>query len=143
VGDAVLAAFGVPQAHEDDAERAIKAAFAILERVQELGLEARVGIESGEVVVDDGAESTFVTGEAVNVAARLQQEAASGEVLIGPVARGLSFQAIDAEEVGPFALKGLRDAIPVWRAVCAAGGPREPSSVRAPLIGRESELDLL
>ena len=71
-GDAVLAAFGVPQAHEDDAERAIKAAFAILDQVRELGLEARIGIESGEVVVDD-AESTFVTGEAVNVAARLQQ----------------------------------------------------------------------
>src|SRR6516225_9159451 len=64
-GDAVLAAFGVPQAHEDDAERAIKAAFAILDQVRELGLEARIGIESGEVVVDE-AESTFVTGEAVN-----------------------------------------------------------------------------
>src|SRR5712692_4401112 len=73
-GDAVLAAFGVPQAHEDDAERAIKAAFAILDQVRELGLEARIGIESGEVVVDD-TESTFATGEAVNVAARLQQQA--------------------------------------------------------------------
>ena len=74
-GDAVLAAFGVPQAHEDDAERAIRAGFAILDQVRELGLEARVGIESGEVVVDN-AESTFVTGAAVNVAARLQQSAA-------------------------------------------------------------------
>src|SRR4249920_1871652 len=99
-GDAVLAAFGVPQAHEDDAERAIKAAFAILDQVRELGLEARIGIESGEVVVDE-AESTFVTGEAVNVAARLEQQAGSGEVLIGPVARGLSYQAIDADELGP------------------------------------------
>jgi class 3 adenylate cyclase/tetratricopeptide (TPR) repeat protein len=142
-GDAVLAAFGVPQAHEDDAERAVKAAFAILDQVRELGLEARVGIESGEVVVDDGAQSTFVTGEAVNVAARLQQEAGAGEVLIGPVARGLSFQAIDADEVGPIELKGLRDAIPVWRAVCAGSGSRRSSSVRAPLIGRESELELL
>src|SRR5213078_3686455 len=92
-GDAVLAAFGVPQAHEDDAERAIKAAFAILDQVHELGLEARVGIESGEVVVDDDAQSTFVTGEAVNVAARLQQTADPGEVLIGPVTRGLSYSA--------------------------------------------------
>jgi class 3 adenylate cyclase/tetratricopeptide (TPR) repeat protein len=143
-GDAVLAAFGVPQAHEDDAERAIKAAFAIIDQVRELGLEARIGIESGEVVVDDGAESTFVTGEAVNVAARLQQQAGSGEVLIGPVARGLSFQSVDAEEVGPRELKGLRDAIPVWRAVCATEGTRNSSpSIRAPLIGRESELELL
>ena len=143
-GDAVLAAFGVPQAHEDDAERAIKAAFAILDQVHELGLEARVGIESGEVVVDDDrSESTFVTGEAVNVAARLQQEADAGQVLIGPVARGLSYQVIDAEEIGPVDLKGLRDPIPIWRAVCAGDGSSRPSSVRAPLIGRESELELL
>jgi class 3 adenylate cyclase len=60
-GDAVLAAFGVPQAHEDDAERAIRAALAMLESVHELGLEARVGVESGEVVVDE-SESTFATG---------------------------------------------------------------------------------
>ncbi|HST25340.1 MAG TPA: tetratricopeptide repeat protein [Gaiellaceae bacterium] len=141
-GDAVLAAFGVPQAHEDDAERAIKAAFAILDQVHELGLEARIGIESGEVVVDD-AESTFVTGEAVNVAARLQQQAGPGEVLIGPVARGLSFNVVDAEELGPVELKGLRDPIPIWRATCAAGGAARAASVRAPLIGRESELELL
>src|SRR5581483_930146 len=105
-GDAVLAAFGVPQAHEDDAERAIKAAFAILDQVRELGLEARIGIEAGEVVVDD-SDSTFVTGEAVNVAARLQQEAGAGEVLIGSVARGLTSGTVEAEEVGPTALKGL------------------------------------
>src|SRR5713226_624290 len=110
-GDAVMAAFGVPLAHEDDAERAVRAAMATLERVKELGLEARVGIESGEVVADD-SESTFATGEAVNLAARLQQQAGSGEVLIGPVARGLSYQAIDADELGPVELKGLPGAIP-------------------------------
>src|SRR5437870_12965712 len=82
-GDAVLAAFGVPQAHEDDAERAVRAALATLESVHDLGLRARIGIEAGEVVVDE-ADSTFVTGEAVNVAARLQQSAAPDEILIGP-----------------------------------------------------------
>jgi len=66
-GDAVMAAFGVPLAHEDDAERAVRAGLATLEGVKELGLEARIGIESGEVVADDG-ESTFATGEAVNLA---------------------------------------------------------------------------
>src|SRR2546421_1241102 len=76
-GDAVMAAFGVPQAHEDDAERAVRAAFAVLESVHELGLEIRVGIESGELVVED-VDSTFVTGEAVNVAARLQQSGEPG-----------------------------------------------------------------
>ena len=81
VGDAVMAAFGVPQAHEDDAERAVRAAFAVLEGVHELGLEARIGIEAGEVLVDEG-ESTFATGEAVNIAARLQQSAAPGAMTI-------------------------------------------------------------
>ena len=67
-----------------------------------------------------------------------------GEVLIGPVARGLSFQAVDAEEIGPQELKGLRNAIPVWRATCATeGSGGSSSSIRAPLIGRESELELL
>ena len=63
-GDAVMAAFGIPQAHEDDAERAVRAGLAIMEAVDELELEARAGIESGEVVADD-SESTFATGEAV------------------------------------------------------------------------------
>src|SRR5262249_28960267 len=88
-GDAVLAAFGVPQAHEDDAERAIRAALAMLDSVHELGLQARVGVESGEVVVDE-SESTFATGEAVTLAARLQQAAGPGEVLIGPHAYRLT-----------------------------------------------------
>src|SRR5436190_12220352 len=71
-GDAVMAAFGVPQAHEDDAERAIRAAMAIIDEVRELELQARIGVEAGEVVVDQ-TDSTFATGEAVNLAARLQQ----------------------------------------------------------------------
>jgi class 3 adenylate cyclase len=74
-GDAVLAAFGIPQAHEDDAERAVRAALAMLDSVAELGLEARVGVESGEVVVDE-ADSTFATGEAVTLAARLSRRPA-------------------------------------------------------------------
>src|SRR5581483_3477292 len=81
-GDSVLAAFGIPVAHEDDAERATHAAVAILAEVAALDLEARIGIDSGEVVYDD-AESTFATGEAVNLAARLQGAAAPGEILIG------------------------------------------------------------
>ena len=76
-GDAVLAAFGVPQAHEDDAERAARASLAMRQAVEELGLEARIGIEAGELVVED-SESTFATGEAVNLAARLQQAARPG-----------------------------------------------------------------
>src|SRR5207248_6883171 len=62
-GDAVMAAFGVPLAHEDDAERAVRAAFATLEKVRELNLQARIGIESGEVVAEEQRDSTFATGE--------------------------------------------------------------------------------
>src|SRR6267143_3122240 len=70
-GDAVMAAFGVPLSHEDDAERAVRAAIAIHDKVAELGMEIRIGVESGEVVAD-ASDSTFATGEAVNLAARLQ-----------------------------------------------------------------------
>src|SRR5919201_1957619 len=88
-GDAVLAAFGLPQAHEDDAERAVRAAFAIHEKVRELGLDVRSGISSGEVLFDEVATG-FATGEAVNTAARLQQHAAPGEILLGPGAYRLT-----------------------------------------------------
>src|SRR6476620_3689285 len=83
-GDAVMAAFGVPLQHEDDAERAVRAALVTLDRVGELGLEVRIGIESGEVVADE-SESTFATGEAVNLAARLEQRAGPNEIVIGVV----------------------------------------------------------
>src|SRR2546430_13978322 len=83
-GDAVMAAFGVPHAHEDDAERAARAAIAILAAVEGLGLAVRIGLEAGEVVIDDG-ESTFATGEPVNLAPRLHQAAAPREILIGPL----------------------------------------------------------
>ena len=110
-GDAVMAAFGIPQAHEDDAERAVRAAAAILESVHELGLEARIGVESGEVVADE-SDSTFATGEAVNVAARLQQLAEPGEILVGSFARRLTLAAIDTEERGFLELKGFDDPLP-------------------------------
>jgi len=96
-GDAVMAAFGVPLAHEDDAERAVRAALDVLQEVDGLGLQARAGVESGEVVVDDG-DSTFATGDAVVVAARLQQSAPPGTVTIGPGARRLTVGAVDVEE---------------------------------------------
>jgi class 3 adenylate cyclase len=80
-GDAIMAAFGIPQAHEDDAERAVRATLGILESMRELELEARIGVEAGEVVTDDG-DSTFATGEAVNLAARLQQNAEPGQILM-------------------------------------------------------------
>jgi predicted ATPase/class 3 adenylate cyclase len=142
-GDAVLAGFGVAQAHEDDAERAIRAGFGILEAVKNLELEARVGIESGEVVVDS-TDSTFATGEAVNLAARLQQSAGPGEILIGPAARSLAQDAVELEEVDPIEVRGRSEALAAWRVVCAADRALVThSAVSAPLVGREAELDLL
>ena len=141
-GDAVLAAFGIPQAHEDDAERAVRAALAMLDSVAELGLEARVGVESGEVVVDE-ADSTFATGEAVTLAARLQQAAGAGEVLIGPHAYRLTNGRLQTEDVGPLDVKGFGDRIWTWRAEAVLDGAPKRAGVAAPLVGREAELELL
>ncbi len=82
VGDAVMAVFGIPVSHEDDALRAVRAAAEMREAIAEHGLEARIGVNTGEVVVG-GEGETLVTGDAVNVAARLEQAAPNGEILIG------------------------------------------------------------
>lgn len=139
-GDAVLAAFGIPQAHEDDAERAARAALAMREAVREIGFEARIGIEAGEVVVDE-ADSTFATGEAVNLAARLQQVAKPGEILLGPTAHRLARGRLLVEDAGPLELKGMGAAMRAWRVVGAIDGAR--GHVNAALVGRETELELL
>jgi class 3 adenylate cyclase/tetratricopeptide (TPR) repeat protein len=141
-GDSVLAAFGIPVAHEDDAERATHAAFAILAEVAALDLEARLGIESGEVVFDD-AESTFATGEAVNLAARLQGEAAPGEILVGAGTHRLLGGAIASEAVGPLLLKGMDVPVAAWRILSDSSGGDVPQAPAAPLVGREAELELL
>ena len=99
-GDAVMAAFGIPRAHEDDAERAVRSALSMITTLREQGVQVRIGLESGEVVVDD-ADSTFATGEAVNVAARLQQAARPGEILMGESARRLTRSAVETEPAGP------------------------------------------
>ncbi len=141
-GDAVLAAFGVPQTHEDDAERAVRAAVAMRQAVLDLGLQARIGIEAGELVVED-AESTFATGEAVNLAARLQQAAMPGEILVGPTAYRLAAGSLVVEDAGPLELKGMDVPLRAWRVVDLLVGPRRPLGPRAPLVGRDDELELL
>lgn len=140
-GDAVMAAFGIPIAHEDDADRAVRAGLGILDHVRELGLEARVGIEAGEVVVDE-TDSTFATGEAVNVAARLQQAASPGEILMGEAAHRLTVGRIEAESAGPLELRGFRNPIAAYRALAARDG-QPHAKVSAPFVGRMSELELL
>jgi class 3 adenylate cyclase/tetratricopeptide (TPR) repeat protein len=141
-GDAVLAAFGIPQAHEDDAERAVRAALAVQDAVRDLSLEARIGIEAGEVVVDE-VESTFATGEPVNVAARLQQAAGPGDILIGPVAYRLAAACADVEQIGPLDLKGFDGLLSAWRVIGTRDDGGSLASFGAPLVGRETELELL
>src|ERR671923_775820 len=133
-GDAVMAAFGIPIAHEDDAERAVRAALAILDRLHGLGFEARIGVEAGEVVVDE-SDSTFATGGAVNVAARLQQAAGPGEILIGESAHRLTDGIVQTENVGPLELRGFRRPIAAYRVVSAVDGRPQATTVSAPFVG--------
>src|SRR5207248_2539786 len=140
-GDAVMAAFGVPLTHEDDAERAVRAALEIVPIVEKLGLAVRIGIESGEIVIEDG-DSTFATGEAVNLAARLQQGAQPGEILIGSAARRLAASAIEVDDAGPLEIKGRAEPPGAWRARRAQDS--DPSRlVATPFVGREPELEVL
>ena len=139
VGDAVMAVFGIPAAHEDDALRAVRAAWEMREAVSAHGLSARIGVNTGEVVVG-GEGETLVTGDAVNVAARLEQSAPAGEVLLGSETRLLVRDAVRVEPVKPLALKGKSQPVAAFRLleVIAGAAPvaRHPESV---LVGRERE----
>src|ERR671939_261751 len=109
VGDAVMAVFGVPVAHEDDALRAVRAAWEMRAAVPARGLTARIGVNTGEVVTGEG--DTLVTGDAVNVAARLEQAAAPGEVLIGAETRRLVGDAVEIGEQRSLELKGKSEPV--------------------------------
>ena len=136
IGDAVMAVFGVPRVHEDDALRAVRAA-AELQRP-----ELRIGVNTGEVVAGEG--ETIVTGDAVNVAARLEQAAGPGEVLIGVGTHSLVRDAVEVERVAPLELKGKAEPVPAYRLVQidvdAEGLARRLDS---PLVGRRRERERL
>ena len=138
VGDAVMAVFGIPTAHEDDALRAARAATEMREAVAAHGLEARIGINSGEVVVG-GEGETLVTGDAVNVAARLEQVAGAGEILIGPNTRLLARDAVVVEAVEPLALKGKSEPVDAFRLLEVVGDESVLRHTDTPLVGRERE----
>jgi class 3 adenylate cyclase/tetratricopeptide (TPR) repeat protein len=141
-GDAVMAAFGLPVAHEDDAERAVRAALAILDAVEGLGLQVRIGIESGEILSDEDA-TTFATGIAINTAARLQQAAQPGEVLLGPGVERLTRQVVVTEPLGAKTARGFPEGVEAWRVVSVAEAAGRRLTVTVPVIGREEELELL
>jgi len=139
IGDAVMAVFGVPQLHEDDALRAVRAAVEMRNALPELGVEARIGLNTGEVVV--GTAERLATGDAVNVAARLEQAAASGEILLGAETARLVRDAVETEPTEPLALKGKGEPLVAHRLlVLHEEAPAFARRLDAPLVGRAREL---
>jgi class 3 adenylate cyclase len=153
IGDAVMAVFGIPTMHEDDAVRAVRAAAELRDELETLNVELeqergvrialRTGVNTGEVVVGDpSGQQFYATGDAVNVAARLEQAAGPGEILIGDSTRHLVRDAVELEPVDDLDLKGKTDRVPAWRLARvdpeAAGFARR---LESPLVGREDELN--
>jgi class 3 adenylate cyclase/tetratricopeptide (TPR) repeat protein len=139
IGDAVMAVFGVPVVHEDDALRACRAALEMRDALPDLGVQARIGVNTGEVVT--GTEERLATGDAVNVAARLEQAAQAGEVLIGEETRELVRDVIEVEPVEPLELKGKTAPVPAWRLLAITSEPTRRHET--PMVGRERELQAL
>jgi class 3 adenylate cyclase/tetratricopeptide (TPR) repeat protein len=155
IGDAIMAVFGIPVLHEDDALRACRAAVEMRSTLASLNedlrkqwgveIQVRTGINTGEVVAGDpAAGKTLVTGDTVNVAARLEQAAAAGETLIGHETQRLARDALSAEEVAPLALKGKTEAVTAFRLLdVTCGAPAHARRMDSVLVGREHERRLL
>jgi predicted ATPase/class 3 adenylate cyclase len=155
VGDAVMAAFGIPVVHEDDGLRAVRAAAEMRDRLMSLNeelerewgvrLNARIGVNTGEVVAGDPSDrQTFATGDTVNTAARLEQNAPPNEILVSAATLELVRDAVTVESVEPLTLKGKAEPMPAFRLLTvdplAAGRARR---VDLPLVGRDEELATL
>ena len=149
IGDAVMAVWGAPIAHEDDAERAVRAALDLVAAVPTLGagIESRGGVLTGEAAVTIGAANQgMVAGDLVNTAARLQSAAQPGVVLVGEATHRAASKAIAFEEAGERVLKGKAAPVPAWRAirvVAERGGRNRVEALEAPFVGRADELRLL
>ena len=152
IGDAIVALFGAPTAHEDDAERAVRAALRMQETLAqvsgELGVDIRmrVGVNTGEVLVGAlraGGDYTAM-GDVVNTANRLQAAAQPGEVIVGPATFAATRRVVRYQALEPIDAKGREELVPAWRAEAAVAPPGyRPERNRARLIGREPELGLL
>ena len=139
IGDAVMAVFGVPQVHEDDALRAVLAAVEMCTAV-EPPLQVRIGINTGQVVTGDAA-TTLVSGDAVNTAKRLEQAAPPGGILIGASTRQLVANAVELDAVGAIAAKGKESAVDAWRVrETIPGAAPFARRLDAALVGRADEL---
>ncbi|HEY8018001.1 MAG TPA: adenylate/guanylate cyclase domain-containing protein [Actinomycetota bacterium] len=152
IGDAVMAVWGTPVAHEDDAERAVRAALELVDAVAALGattgapLLARGGVLTGEAAtMPGGGEEGMVTGDMVNTASRLQSAAEPGQVFVGEATFRAASRAVSFDEVGDLTLKGKEAPVRAWRAVRMAGARRgtNPMAVEPSFVGRTEELRLL
>jgi predicted ATPase/class 3 adenylate cyclase len=155
IGDAVMAVFGVPKLHEDDALRAVRAAQEMSAALHHLNdevgaawgvtLAARIGVDTGEVVASETqADQRLVTGGAVNMAARLEQHAAAGEILLGETTYRLVRGAVDADLVVPITVKGRAAPVTAWRLrQVTPDAPWLQRRLDAPVVGREEELATL
>ena len=155
IGDAIMAVFGLPRAHEDDALRAVRAAAGMREallrvnadllRRHGVALANRTGVNTGEVVADDdpNAAQKLATGDAVNLAARLEQAAPENEIYLGETTWRLVRDAVEVEAVEPLELKGKTERIPAYRLVSAHGEMGSVRRVDTPVVGRDAELAAL
>jgi class 3 adenylate cyclase/tetratricopeptide (TPR) repeat protein len=147
VGDGVMAVFGAPVAHEDDPERAVRCALAMLAASEELNLTVRIGITTGEALVRFGParQTEGVVGDVVNTASRLQGVAPAGGVVVGEVTFRATRRLFDYQELGPVQVKGKADPVPVWQ----LQGARSRTGIEAvrragtPFVGRQAELERL
>jgi len=154
IGDAVMAVFGVPTVHEDDALRGVRAVIDLrealerlnkeLEREQGVRVETRTGVNTGEVIVGAGGapeDQRLATGDAVNVAARLEQAAAPGEILLGAQTYDAVRDAVVAEPAEPIEAKGKRERVAAWRLLSVRPDvPAFARPIRTPFVGRRAEL---
>ena len=154
IGDAIMAVFGLPRLHEDDALRAVRAAADMqralgqlndeLDRRWGVRLTVRTGVNTGEVVAGDPtAGQRLVLGDTVNVAARLEQAAGAQEVLLGELTYRLVRDYVDAEPVEPLELKGKSEPVPAYRLLRVREVAERPRRLDSPMVGRDAELGLL
>ncbi|MET0728265.1 MAG: adenylate/guanylate cyclase domain-containing protein [Acidimicrobiales bacterium] len=152
IGDAIVALFGAPVAHEDDAERAVRAALRMQEALDEaseelaVAVRMRIGVNTGEVLVGAlraGGDYTAM-GDVVNTANRLQTAAQPGMVLVGPATHAATRSVVEYESVGNVNAKGREEPVPAWEAVAVLAPPGyRPQRDRAPLVGRQAEFGML
>jgi class 3 adenylate cyclase/tetratricopeptide (TPR) repeat protein len=154
IGDAVMAVWGVPVSHEDDAERCVRAGLDLVSRVEALGTELaapelrmRVGIVTGEVAVTVGAEQQgMVAGDPVNTASRVQSAAAPGQVWVDETTRLLTSASVSYADVGSHLLKGKAEPMPLWAAravIATTKGAQRADGLEAPLVGLDRELRMV